>query len=401
MAGAEPRSLLLVTGMHRSGTSALCAALRAAGASFGDHLLEAMAGVNDEGFWEDADVVALNERLLAARDSAWYSLAGKLAGETWSPEEFATEYALAAEILARGFGPGPVEAVKDPRFCLTLGFWLRACADVGVAANVCVASRAPLEVASSLERRDGFPIGYGLRLAYQYLVALQSALPGTTTLICYPDLLRDAASSLAPLAENLPAGALDLARAAEAVRGDLRHQVVEEQGGALHGAPVQLTDLAALKDAVNAEYPAGDLLRDFAGSVVSRGNQLTDIGTAHSEALLTIEAKDRDNAQLAAEYEQALATIAERDEQIAEFDRRLQQTGDELATALATIDERDGQIREFDRRLAEIGAMHSHALEVIADKDRQIDEFKARIDQLCNLPVIGLAFRMAKNHAKR
>ncbi len=46
------QSLLIVTGMHRSGTSALCAALAACGVSFGDRLIGAIAGVNDEGFWK-------------------------------------------------------------------------------------------------------------------------------------------------------------------------------------------------------------------------------------------------------------------------------------------------------------------------------------------------------------
>ncbi len=51
--------VLFVVGMHRSGTSALCAALAARGVSFGSDLLGPMAGVNDEGFWEDAGVVAI------------------------------------------------------------------------------------------------------------------------------------------------------------------------------------------------------------------------------------------------------------------------------------------------------------------------------------------------------
>ena len=69
----EP-GLLLVVGMHRSGTSALCAALHASGASFGTSLLDPMSGVNDEGFWEDEAVVALNERLLEQLGYHWYSV---------------------------------------------------------------------------------------------------------------------------------------------------------------------------------------------------------------------------------------------------------------------------------------------------------------------------------------
>ena len=64
-------SLLLVLGMHRSGTSALCAALAACGVSFGDRLLDPLAGVNDEGFWEDAAVVAIDQQSLALLDPNW------------------------------------------------------------------------------------------------------------------------------------------------------------------------------------------------------------------------------------------------------------------------------------------------------------------------------------------
>jgi hypothetical protein len=58
------RQLLIVAGMHRSGTSALCAALESVGASFGSELLEPMEGVNAEGFWEDPGTAAAAGRQL-------------------------------------------------------------------------------------------------------------------------------------------------------------------------------------------------------------------------------------------------------------------------------------------------------------------------------------------------
>jgi hypothetical protein len=71
MTSTHPSLIHFVVGMHRSGTSALCAALAACGVSFGNRLLDAMAGVNDEGFWEDATVVSITEQLLALLDSRW------------------------------------------------------------------------------------------------------------------------------------------------------------------------------------------------------------------------------------------------------------------------------------------------------------------------------------------
>ena len=185
------QSLLIVTGMHRSGTSALCAALAACGVSFGERLIEAMAGVNDEGFWEDARVVALNEQLLALTDSTWYAPAPGLAGIDWTQECFQDLRQQAAALLEAGFGESAWGAVKDPRFCLTLRFWLDVGNDLGLATRVCAIGRVPLEVARSLQRRDGFPPGYGLRLCSAYRGLLLAALPADALQVDYDALLAD------------------------------------------------------------------------------------------------------------------------------------------------------------------------------------------------------------------
>ncbi|MEZ5566791.1 MAG: hypothetical protein R3E54_00255 [Halioglobus sp.] len=88
MSEAGSRHLLFVVGMHRAGTSALCAALSACGASFSDKLLPPMAGVNDEGFWESVEVVAINEQLLAAAGFEWFSAPADAENLDWSEAKF-------------------------------------------------------------------------------------------------------------------------------------------------------------------------------------------------------------------------------------------------------------------------------------------------------------------------
>jgi len=166
-----------VLGVHRSGTSALCAALAASGVSFGNQLIDAMAGVNDEGFWEDAGVVAVNEQLLALADSSWYAPAPGIAEIDWTAARFDSLRRQAAALLQAGFGDAPLQAIKDPRLCLTLPFWLALCDELDIATSVCVIGRAPLEVARSLEKRDGLPIGYGLRLYAFYRACIDRFAP--------------------------------------------------------------------------------------------------------------------------------------------------------------------------------------------------------------------------------
>lgn len=62
-------------GMHRSGTSMITRALVCLGVDLGDDLLDAVAGSNERGFWEDRSIVDLNDRLLAALGSRWDGLA--------------------------------------------------------------------------------------------------------------------------------------------------------------------------------------------------------------------------------------------------------------------------------------------------------------------------------------
>ena len=70
----DQKTLLVILGMHRSGTSAISRAMGVFGASHGDNLLEPVAGINDKGFWEDADIVQLNADLMAEVGLDWHSL---------------------------------------------------------------------------------------------------------------------------------------------------------------------------------------------------------------------------------------------------------------------------------------------------------------------------------------
>ena len=375
-------TVLLVVGMHRSGTSALCAGLRACGASFGDRLLDPLAGVNDEGFWEDADVVECNERLLAAAGGSWYAPGDAVLRGDWPAAGLADFRADAQRILGRGFGsPDSLWAIKDPRFCLTLPLWLQACEATGLQPRVCYISRAPREVAGSLLRRDGFPEAYGLRLDLAYRQSVMAALPVETLRVDFPALLASPLSVLARLSEALPL-AVDEAALARAVRSDLRHQQVETGGSLLSRADIGAEELADLAALIDQQYPLQSALQGILDGLVARGRELSAIGESHTRALETIAAKDADIGRLAAELEEALAVIAGKD-------RDIEGLATEHRQALATIDERDAQLRELDGRLAEIGAMHSHALDVIADKDAEIQRFY-------RLPVLGPVLRLGR-----
>jgi len=399
MGTSEERHLLFVVGMHRSGTSAVCAALQACGAVFGQGLLAPMANVNDRGFWEAESVVALNEELLRLAGTSWYGLDSSC---DFTGSEYNSCSASAQELLSAGFGEGRVEALKDPRFCLTLPFWLRECAALGLNASVCIVRRHPLAVARSLDARDGLPQGYGLRLAALYERAMSRAVPPDSPLVSFEALVDDPAQALGELFETLPL-AVDASAVRDAVDTGLNHH--DETGNTADTEFEWGTIGSDEFDAqVEHRFPLLQTLADLADRFVGRGQEMTRVGELHSSALTNIEERDAQLEQAHAEkqhigqqHSQALETIAAKDQQMAELARLYEEAsalGERHAQALAVIEERDEQIRDFDRRLSDLGQLHSDAL-------ARINEIEGELELVKSLPIIGLINRMLGRRAQR
>ena len=57
--------IVVVLGMHRSGTSAVTRGLTVLGVELGDRLMPPKENINDRGFFEDIDINAINVRYIA------------------------------------------------------------------------------------------------------------------------------------------------------------------------------------------------------------------------------------------------------------------------------------------------------------------------------------------------
>ncbi|NNC41861.1 MAG: hypothetical protein HKO03_01320 [Acidimicrobiia bacterium] len=150
--------MIIVTGMHRSGTSLLAMTLEALDLDFGDHdEFYAADRWNEEGYFERRDVIDMNSRLLsghartAGRLGSVLSQVRYLAGQRESTfQKRARDYEADLAPLAASLDG---IAVKDPRFCLTYDAWTPH-VDVEM---VIIALRHPTAVVSSLHRRQHIP----------------------------------------------------------------------------------------------------------------------------------------------------------------------------------------------------------------------------------------------------
>jgi hypothetical protein len=112
---------------------------------------------NPDGFWEHLGFVALNDELLNALGGAW-DLPPK-ADEAFTRPEL-DPLRLKARLLIEGFDSAHVWGWKDPRNSLTLPFWQ----DLMSGLKTLIIVRNPLEVAYSMQVRNGTSCAFGLRL---------------------------------------------------------------------------------------------------------------------------------------------------------------------------------------------------------------------------------------------
>ncbi len=147
-----------IVGMHRSGTSMVAKLLSQAGLYLGpDDALMPPASENPEGFFEHLDFVSLNDEVLNEAGAGWDC--PPPVTTDWTDAAF-DRHGERARSLAAPLAEQGVWGWKDPRTSLTIPFWESALGPLRVVLVV----RNPLEVVTSLHRRNGFSIALSLTL---------------------------------------------------------------------------------------------------------------------------------------------------------------------------------------------------------------------------------------------
>src|SRR5882724_4650752 len=171
---------ILITGMHRSGTSLTANLLRQCGLWLGrEDELHGATPDNTDGHWEYIAITEVNDRLLSELGGGWDDVPEFTGG--WQ-ENFPAVGERAAEIHAILSRPTPW-GWKDPRASLTMPFWLARAPD----ARVINCVRHPLEVAYSLRRRGLMSYSLGLKLWRLYNERLLADVPRHQRIVIHYD----------------------------------------------------------------------------------------------------------------------------------------------------------------------------------------------------------------------
>lgn len=159
MASAQP--LILLVGMHRSGTSLAASLLKSLGVTMPGPW-RAGDGHNQHGYHEWLEVRDLQEQLLIDLDRFWPSAAGTLPlPADWLDQAVSLRAMERLETMLRHEADHPRGpwAIKDPRTSLLLPLWRRVAERLGLRLRLVQALRDPAAVTLSLLERDGPGVG--------------------------------------------------------------------------------------------------------------------------------------------------------------------------------------------------------------------------------------------------
>jgi hypothetical protein len=157
MATVTGGRIVLSLGMHRSGTSMLARLLAAQGLPLGASLLDRPARDNRHGYWEQSEIVAVQEALLDGCDRTWHGPNGlQPLPEGWlqAPATVAAKARLTAIVAREIARAGGLWGFKDPRSLRLLPLWREIIAELALDPVFILAARAPGAVAASLMRRN-------------------------------------------------------------------------------------------------------------------------------------------------------------------------------------------------------------------------------------------------------
>jgi len=158
LARPMPPQVIVVLGMHRSGTSLLAQILGRLGVRLGENVLTRTEEDNKYGYWEHRFIARTQDFLLAELGRMWHEPRGLLPLPPGWLEAAATRRAMAdlqdildAELRAAG---GHAWGFKDPRTIRLLPMWQRIFAARNLTPTYILALRAPHSVAASLMARN-------------------------------------------------------------------------------------------------------------------------------------------------------------------------------------------------------------------------------------------------------
>ena len=184
------RHAVLILGMHRSGSSALSRVVNLLGATAPATLMQPTFD-NPKGYWESARLVSILDELLQSAGSYWHDW--RPIDPDWFRTPIAAEFKnRLKQAIESEFGDATLLVIKDPRICRMVPFWAELLTELEIEPVALTPLRNPLEVAKSLQTRNGFRLEKSLLLWLRHVLeAERDSRSLRRSFVSYETLLTD------------------------------------------------------------------------------------------------------------------------------------------------------------------------------------------------------------------
>ena len=310
-----------------------------------------------------------------------------------------------------------VFVVKDPRMCLLMPLWRNVLVRIGALGRFAITVRNPLEVAQSLEKRNGFSLAHGCLLWLRYVLEAERVTRGSPRVfVDYHDLLQNPVRTAAHVVSQLVDGNLTINEGRKReieflIDPELRHHFAELQE--LHHpvafypwlwktyealvelvrhpnnkkAQRRLDNVRALFDPATASL--APLFAAHDAATIELEGKITALDQALAEKVGGIAALDERVAKANLTIGRLDAALTERDSKIATLDQalaaqsaRIAALDEQVANANRTIGKRDAALTERDAKIATLDQALAKQSARIATLEEQISSANRTVTKL-------------------
>lgn len=369
------QQLVVVLGMHRSGTSAITRGLQVLGVALGDNLMPAIKGNNAKGFWEDLDIVNFNEELLGAVGSTWHSLNMLQNSDVDRLCDFGY-LNRAITIIKEKLSKYTTFGFKDPRTTKLLPFWARVfslLADQNVDIKYILSLRNPLSVASSLAKRNCFsPVKAYLLWIEHVLTSLSYVDLHAVTVVDYDQLIVTPEVEIHRISSHLRTelDPKELSRYCnDFIDSDLQHTVFQPK------------DILLDKNAPELVYELYCYLYDVIGGAL-------EVSDASRTGKLQVWEKELYRLQPIIRYSESLQS------QIYIADESICQLNKKLDAQQCLISEKESQVKELERNADSLAKLAENRRELLTQAEINLNAIRSSLSWKITNPLRWLALKI-------